>query len=130
MLEWVSISFSRGSFGPRIQTQITCIECGFFTTEPPGKPQQPHSCVVLWSVSSVMSNSLQPMNRSPPGFSVHAIFLARITGVDCHALLLGIFLTQRSNLHLLYCRKVLYLLNHQGRHTTLMAQVKFIMVHP
>ena len=39
------------------------------------------------------------------------------TGVDCHALLQGIFPTQGSNLHLLcllHCRKILYPLSHLG----------------
>ena len=46
-----------------------------------------------------------PMDCSPLGSSVHEILQARNTGVDCHFLLLGIFLTQGSNpclLHLLY----------------------------
>ena len=34
-------------------------------------------------------------------------------GVGCHVLLQGIFLTQRSNPGLLYCRQFLYRLNHQ-----------------
>ena len=38
ILEWVVISFSRGSSPPRDQS-LTCIAGGFFTTEPPGKPQ-------------------------------------------------------------------------------------------
>ena len=37
-LEWVVISFSRGSSQPRNQTRISCIVGAFFTTEPPGKP--------------------------------------------------------------------------------------------
>ena len=36
------------------------------------------------------------------------------TGVGCHDLLQGIFLTHRSNLGLLHCRQILYCLNHQG----------------
>ena len=36
------------------------------------------------------------------------------TGVGCHALLQGIFPTQRSNPDLLHCRWVLYHLSHQG----------------
>ena len=36
------------------------------------------------------------------------------TGVGCHALLHGIFLTQGSNLGLLHCRQILYHLSHQG----------------
>ena len=31
MLEWVAIPFSRGSFQPRDQTQISCIADGYFT---------------------------------------------------------------------------------------------------
>ena len=37
ILEWVSISSSRGSSRPRDRTCISCMVGGFFTTEPPGK---------------------------------------------------------------------------------------------
>ena len=37
-LEWVAISFSRGSSQPRDQIWVSCIVGSFFTTEPPGKP--------------------------------------------------------------------------------------------
>ena len=37
----------------------------------------------------VMSNSLQPMDSSLVGFSVHGILLVRITGVGCRAFLQG-----------------------------------------
>ena len=36
------------------------------------------------------------------------------TGVGCHFLLQGIFLTQESNPGLLHCRQMLYHLSHQG----------------
>ena len=36
-----------------------------------------------------------------PGSSVHGIFPSKNTGVGCHSLLQGIFLTQGSNLYLL-----------------------------
>ena len=42
-----------------------------------------------------------PMDRSPPGSSVHRILQARILELGCHALLQGIFLTQGSNSRLL-----------------------------
>ena len=42
ILEWIAISFSRGSFQPRGRT---CISCRFFTTEPPGKP--PNASMLL-----------------------------------------------------------------------------------
>ena len=38
ILEWVAISFSRGSSRPRDRTQVSCIAGRFFTTEPAGKP--------------------------------------------------------------------------------------------
>ena len=40
ILEWVAISFSRGSSQPRDRTSTSCSSCiagRFFTTEPPGK---------------------------------------------------------------------------------------------
>ena len=40
ILEWVAISFSRGSFRPRGQIHISCLAGGFFTNEPPRKPQK------------------------------------------------------------------------------------------
>ena len=36
ILEWVAISSSRGSLGPRDWTHVSCIAGGFFTTESPG----------------------------------------------------------------------------------------------
>ena len=42
ILEWVAISFSRGSSPPRCQTCISCVSCstgGFFTTMPPEPPK-------------------------------------------------------------------------------------------
>ena len=41
-------------------------------------------------------------------------FPDKSTGVGCHFLLQGIFLTQGSNLGLLHCRRILYQLSHQG----------------
>ena len=37
--EWVAISFSRGSSWPRDKPVSPALAGGFFTTEPPGKPQ-------------------------------------------------------------------------------------------
>ena len=59
-------------------------------------------CAILWTVAH------KSHLWDPPGKS---------TGVDCHALLQGIFSTQESNrclLHLLHCRQILYPLNHLG----------------
>ena len=41
-------------------------------------------------------------------------FSSQESGVGCHFLLQGIFSTQGSNPGLLYCRLILYSLNHQG----------------
>ena len=41
-------------------------------------------------------------------------FPGKSTGVGCHFLLQGIFLTQGSNPGLLHCRQTLYPLSHQG----------------
>ena len=49
-----------------------------------------HSCPTLGN----------PIDCSPQGSSVHEIFPGKDTGVGCHALLQGIFLTQGLNLHL------------------------------
>ena len=37
ILQWVTISFFRGSSGPRDRTRTSCLAGGFFTTEPPWK---------------------------------------------------------------------------------------------
>ena len=56
-------------------------------------------CVTLWTVA------LQaPVHGDSPGKS---------TGVGCHSLLQGIFLTQELNLGLLHCRQILYHLSYQ-----------------
>ena len=52
-----------------------------------------------------------PMDCSPPGSSVHRDSPGKNTGVGCHALLQGIFLTQKLNLSLLQCRWIFYLLS-------------------
>ena len=39
ILEWVVISFSRGSSQPRDWTCVSCVAGDFFTAEPPGEPQ-------------------------------------------------------------------------------------------
>ena len=38
VLEWVAVSFFRGSSWSKDQTHVSCLADGFFTTEPLGKP--------------------------------------------------------------------------------------------
>ena len=72
ILQWVAISFSRRFSWPRDKTHISCLAGGFFTTEPPGKPQFNVSStnlliVHLWAVlqhAPFPSSHLQL--RAPP----------------------------------------------------------------
>ena len=70
ILEWVAISFSKGSSRHRNQTQVSRIASRCFnlwaTREAQSEVAQ--SCPTLWD----------PMDYSPPGSSVHGIFQARI----------------------------------------------------
>ena len=66
------------------------------------------------SVTQLCLTLCDPMDRIPPGSSVHGDSPGRNAGVGCHALLQGIFPTQGSNPGLLHCRRILYRLNHQG----------------
>ena len=69
----------------------------------------------LLSVShSVLSNSLQPHGLQPPRLLCPWDSPGKNTGVGCHFLLQGIFLTQGLNPGLLQCRQILYHLSHQG----------------
>ena len=67
-------------------------------------------CVCMFSHSVIVSDSLRPVDCSPPGSSVHGILQARILDRGFHFLLQGIFLIQGSNpclLHL-HCNQILY----------------------
>ena len=78
-----------------------------------------------WS-HSVVSNSLRS----------HGLYLTRLlhpwnfsgksTGVGCHFLLQGIFLTQGSNPGLPHCRQTLYCLCHQGSPNTGMGSLSLL----
>ena len=62
---------------------------------------------------SIMSVSLQPHDLWPTRFLCPQNSSGKNTGVGCHFLLQGIFLTQRLNLGLLHCGQILYHLSHQ-----------------
>ena len=61
-----------------------------------------------------MSDSLRPHGPEPTRLLCPWDFPGKSTGVGCHFLLQGIFLTQGSNPGLLHCRQMLYRLNYQG----------------
>ena len=48
ILEWVAIFYSKGSSRPRDQTHVSCVSCGFFTTE-----------FMIWSTKSTLLKSNQ-----------------------------------------------------------------------
>ena len=83
-LRWIAISSTRGSSWPRNWTHVSwvfCIAGRFFTAEASGKPllapcsstkyERKCSC-------SFVSDSLWPMDQSPPGSSVHEILQEKI----------------------------------------------------
>ena len=63
---------------------------------------------------SVVSDSWDPMDCSPPSYSVHGDSAGQNTGVGSLSLLQRIFPTQESNPGLPHCRQILYQLSHQG----------------
>ena len=65
-----------------------------------------YACVLSHSIGS---DSLWPMDCSPPGSAVHGDSPGKNTEVGCHALLQGIFPTQGLNPGLPHCR---WILNH------------------
>ena len=68
----------------------------------------------LYLVAQQCPTLCYPMEYSLPGSSVHGDSPGRNTRADCHALLQGIFSTQRWNPGLLHCSQILYCLSYQG----------------
>ena len=61
MLEWVTISSSRGSSQPRDWICISCVSCiagGLFTTEPSRKPQT-RACIVINHIAPIPAGALR-----------------------------------------------------------------------
>ena len=57
---------------------------------------------------------LQPHGLQPARLLCQWDSPGKNTGVGCHFLLQGIFLTQESNPGLLHCRQILYRLSYEG----------------
>ena len=66
ILEWVAITFSRGSIQPR----SPALAGGFFTSEPPEKPNPPSSAQFS-SVTQSCPILCDPVDCSMPGLPVH-----------------------------------------------------------
>ena len=77
VLEWVAISFSRGSSRCRDKTRVSCIIGRCFTVWATREVYILIISLSLFSLS-VVSDSCNPMDFSPPGSSVHGILQARI----------------------------------------------------
>ena len=60
-----------------------------------------YTCMCVKSLQSCLT-LCDPTDCSPPGSSVHGDSPGKNTGVDCHFLLQGIFLTQGLTAHLLH----------------------------
>ena len=102
ILEWVAISFSRGSSQPRDQTEVSCIFCiagGFFTMEPPGIMNCFYQFWIWWDSAEICVPRIQPSqptlqtglseesNLSPAvNSSLHTFFFFK---VFCDALMKG-----------------------------------------
>ena len=56
MLEWVAISFSRGSFRPRDGTHVSFMAGGFSITELLGKPVRMCTCIIYFYATCVYLN--------------------------------------------------------------------------
>ena len=62
ILEWVAISFARGSFQPRDQIHISCIAGRFLTAEPPGKPLNRHTTIYKINRRGLLYSTGNPLN--------------------------------------------------------------------
>ena len=63
---------------------------------------------VLWLGTQSCLTLCDPMDSSTPDSSVHGESPDKNIGVGCHALLQGIFPSQKSNWELFHCRRILY----------------------
>ena len=112
-LEWVAISFSRGSSWPRDRPWVSHIAGRLYHLSHQGNPNIrnvfSHSSKSESESHSVKSNSLQPHWLYSPWNSP-----GQNTGVGSCSLLQGIFPTQGSNTGLQHCGRILYHLSHQG----------------
>ena len=74
--------------------------CGFW------KKRECYSLSHIW----LFAKRRTIASQTPPSMG----FSSKNTGVGCHSVLQGIFLTQGSNPGLLHCRQILYHLSHQA----------------
>ena len=83
ILEWVTLSFSRGSFWRRDRTRISYVSClagRFFTTEPPGKPRDFTPLVIL-IVSGALATALCFKLSFSKGLYFHSFVLGWVVQI-------------------------------------------------
>ena len=86
ILEWVAISFSKGSSRPGIKPVSPALAGGFITSWPPGKPCC-CCCCCCCSVASAVSDSVRPHRRQPTKLPHPWDSPGKNTGEGCHFLL-------------------------------------------
>ena len=84
ILEWVAISFSRGSSQPRDQIQVSCIAGGFFTTKPLEKPtDMQFANVFSYSEVCIFTPWWVSFTRQKIFFGVMQTHLSIFASFDC-----------------------------------------------
>ena len=114
---------------PCMQMLLQCTNLGYLGQErdglfssSPGMSLFIHLAPSMGAVCFITQSHLtllQPSGLQPARLPCPWDFPGKNTGVGCHFLLQGIFLTQGWNPHLLcllHCRRILYPLSHQGSH--------------
>ena len=133
ILEWIAISFSRGSSQPRDQTCIFCIgrwilqyltfiyvsDSSYKQRAPQRHRSSPCFSVTYYGESEgaqLCPTLCNSMDCSLPGSSVHRIFQERVLEWVAVSFLQGTFPIQGSNLGHSHCtvKQTLYHLSHQG----------------
>ena len=111
ILEWVAISFSRGSSQPRNRTPVSCIAGKFFTNWATFISSVQFSRSVVsdryWLFLCACSVAQWCLTLQPHGLEPYRLFCSwdfpgKNTGVGSHFLLQRIFLTQGLNPSLLH----------------------------
>ena len=121
ILEWLAISYSRGSSQTRGWAWVSCIGRQIlyhWVTREARSSVYPNTYYVFSRKKVLAAQSCltlcDPMDCSLPGSSVHEILQVRNTGVGSHSLLQGIFMTWGSNPGPWHSRQILCHLSHQG----------------
>ena len=93
---------------PGIEPRSPTWQADSLPSEPPGKPPN----IYQKRSRSFVSDSLRPHGLQLIRLLCPWDFPGKSTGVDCHFLLQGIFLTQELNPGLPHCRQTFYHLSH------------------